>query len=320
MKNKQLLSLLFWIGCAITSFSAMAQNTCVAIDRPIDLNEHYKIDLRDNYIKSAEEGRKQKINFAYHFRYSSDTSTYVIKEALDSILMRTLLKDMYEDIILPKVRADQKCKDSLCITALKIRYGMKNERIVFLYQPTYLVPAECSSSSCRLQLRHISKQDFYAYNAKSESFNIVNREEVKNDTANYDDHIRVKQHRGSTKFLPMDRRASWLGDSQSIIFSFQEILEIYHQNYSSETNGNRYCNKIDIHNAAEFYQKGNWPSDMLRRGRIKHTSFISSRDWDKGKSSKVILLNQMVSVNGNVGNLAHLCPPSCNELSYTIQN
>ena len=162
MKNKQLLSLLFWIGCAITSFSAMAQNTCVAIDRPIDLNEHYKIDLRDNYIKSAEEGRKQKINFAYHFRYSSDTSTYVIKEALDSILMRTLLKDMYEDIILPKVRADQKCKDSLCITALKIRYGMKNERIVFLYQPTYLVPAECSSSSCRLQLRHISKQDFYA--------------------------------------------------------------------------------------------------------------------------------------------------------------
>jgi hypothetical protein len=307
----------------ITTTNVNAQNTlaCKPIDKSLELNEKYGIDLESGFIKNANEGMTQKINFAYHFR-RSDTVKYLIKESIDSICMSALINDFYEGLLLPEIQNNEKCKDRSCIAGFRIQYGFRNERIVNLYQPVYLSKKDCSSNSCTFSLHFVNKQDFYSFDSRSARFvKITDGQQLKADTAAYHQQLRVKRHYGGRKFKSLNLKGSWLGDSKAIIFSFQEILEIYNRSYPNEVDGNRYMNKIEIHNGAAFYVGMNWITNLFTRSRIKHTSFISPGGWSTNKSyNKVLLHGVMTGGGNNVANLGHLCPPSCQDITYPILN
>jgi hypothetical protein len=320
-QNNLLTAVSLILVIATTTYvNAQSRFGCKPITDSLILNEAHRIKLDARFIKEAEQGRVQTINFEYHFRYFENTSTHLLKESIDSICMSALINDIYMNLITPKIKSDLRCKDGTCIAGLKIQYGLRDKSIVFLYQPVYLTEKKCASNSCTFDLHYISKPDFYTFDSKIESFvKIHDMQQLKADTASYNQKIGVKRHHGSKKFKSLKQKTTWLGDSKGIIFSFQEILKIYHMSYPNEIDGNRYANKIDIHNGAAFYIKGKKISNFFMRSRIKHTSFITSRSWSKDKSdSNVLLYGNMRNGDDNVANLGHLCPPSCNDITYPI--
>jgi len=280
-----------------------------------------------DFVKSASDGRIEEVSFRYHFRYQENENEpiTVISDKTDIIPMADLLCKFYKpakDAI--DAAGTTVCPTGKCFTALKITFAMHNKTVKFLYQPAYLAPQtdrQCKKISknpnakrCGFNLNVVNENDYLYFDESSQSFKSANTASIQV----YQDSVRIRHFETRRKIEPHNgKEGSWLGDSQSIIFSFQEIVHIYNENYRGEVDGHRYTEKMKIHNGAASYEKGTPLSDLVRKARMKHTVFVSSEDWLSKATNKILIPK---SANGDVGNLAHLCPPSCNGLNYPIVN
>jgi hypothetical protein len=262
-------------------------------------NEDTITDM-DDFFKTKAGAKNEVDLFTNRFRCDSLGDTLVIDNTPQRINMSAL------DSFYRLANSQVKCANFL--TGIRITLGMQNNAIVFLYQPVYMHDTGTYRQENSYYVFDLDPKTYYTYDPAKFLFVKYN-----GDAAalckNYYTNIRIIHTQDATLETfnqDFSGRQSWKNDTKSIIFSFQEIFRLYHDN-TNETDGQRYCKNIYIRNGAANYRKG-----KLNQWRIKHTVLFSI---DNGSLNSFLSLPQITEV-GRFANLAHLCPPSCESLNY----
>ncbi len=190
------------------------------------------------------------------------------------------------------------------ITALKLTLGLDVglSKVQLLFQPAYLCLVNKTGNSGSYQLKGISTT-YYMYDASTESFS------VSTDTASkqrYIDNILIEHKRGEAKsaFRQPVAGNDTLGDVISVIYSFQEIISLINDNANTAY--------VKVWNAI---QDKYIPS--VGYYLQKHTLIL-------GPSQLNVPIKPFTPVGSGIfsnkfANFAHLCPPSCNGLTFKLK-
>lgn len=190
------------------------------------------------------------------------------------------------------------------ITALKITLGLDStsRKIQLLFQPAFLCLVPCTGTSASFQLKGISTT-YYTYNAITESFSIASDTSSKQ---RYIDKILIEHKIGEpkSKFRQPVAGNDTLGDVISVIFSFQEIISLIDCNANTDY--------LKIWNAI---QNNYIPS--VGYALQKHSLILGPKQLN-------VPLMPFTPVGSGIfsnkfANFSHLCPPSCNLLSYNLK-
>ena len=143
--------------------------------------------------------------------------------------------------------------------------------------------------------------DFYEYDSKG--FRIVKTTDVSDCQQEYQSKIGIIHIQGG-QYEPFFRGTNWYNDTESVIFSFQEIYRLYQVNFQEQYGVSDYSEKLEIHNSTEY--RGQRP----REERYKHGLMIIDHGGDP--------LLGFGPNPGDAANLVHMCPPStdCEQVGY----
>lgn len=174
------------------------------------------------------------------------------------------------------------------VTGLKMNLGIKAGKICILYQAVGLTKSAIQSGNLQAGQREydvICDADYYIYQKESNTF------EKTTDLTPISDYkvlitIRHKDRLG-TPFTGFIEGI----DIESAIFSFQEIFAVLDHNPGSDTVG--ICNAIEI-------------APEQTETPVKHALILAP------DALQITFYNVYAD-------LAHLCPPNCNKLIYTIR-
>jgi hypothetical protein len=252
--------------------------------------EEDSIDLSD-FIKNGSAVDEQGERFARTVRCG--VTYQFIDQTPDTITMQAIVS-LYN-------LAKRQVHVRGYLTGVKIILGLNGNKVRYYYQPLYMVYSHNTERYAVIA----TSDHVYDYDKLAGTFELA-ASEWRNDVANYEANIWIDHfNKGEFSRLRYDEDGGWKGDTRSIIFSFQEIFEMYHLNHSGEAAGGFYCGKIFLFNGAASYHRTS--SGFLVRSRIKHTIYMKS---DGGSETLV------AGPNNKAANLAHLCPPSCEGLYY----
>jgi len=187
------------------------------------------------------------------------------------------------------------------ITALKLIYGLNsaNNKIVLLYQPLYLCKTAVISGK-KIYSVNGASNIYYAYDHSASSFVITN------DTSsigNYADSVLISRIPGEipSHFINPPADNDTLGDVNSVIFTFQEIDALLNDNNSTF---------LKLWNAAQ-----NVYVASVNLTLRKHSVIIGPSQFTIPLAPYISPCNSGLFCNA-FANLANMCPPSCNEISF----
>jgi hypothetical protein len=286
----------------LMNYSGFSQSTPM-----VTFGNERKLDL-DKFFKTKDQLDDQRSMFNSRFKFETESQgSEAIEPYTQSIPMRAILK-LYVD-----VSKLSKCESgNAVVTGLKIHFGKEGKHVSFYYEPLYM----CGNREGKTFTGNVvALGEIYKYDDVQKIFTPAPSTTVEE----YRKHLLVDRFR-KEKFDPMYQeenpgvdRIDWRNDSESMIFSFQEIFQLYHQAHEKETDSNRYSDIITIENGgANYRKKARLPAAL--RFRVKHTVFITTTDPLKKEITGV------AHAKGDGANLGHLCPPSCTGLTYTAQN
>jgi hypothetical protein len=261
----------------------------------VTFGDEPKLDLHD-YIKESTAIENQIYRFRKQLRCQIGPDLKPISEDGEIIKAKALVP-LYEKArdAANKYREDH--EGIKTVTGLRIRLGMDGNKMRYFYQPVYV--AGSGSRRFNGELLDVSSA-FYAYDSSQEEFVEVSGAEPV--FQNYYHQVRIDRFE-KNNFEPMIHDTSAKGDTKGILFSFQELFTLYHLIYENEVDSKRYCELLGIYNGGANYRRM-WPN----RWRLKHTLFV------KGFGKEIVLS----AVMAPVGNLGHLCPPSCSAIAYNV--
>lgn len=175
------------------------------------------------------------------------------------------------------------------VTGLKMNLGIKDGKMCILYQAVGLTKSAIQNKNVRTGQREyniICDTDYYFYQKESNTFE---RTTDITPLSEYKELITIRHNdepgTGFTRFIEGS-------DIESAIFSFQEIFAVLDHNPGSDTVG--ICNAIEI--APEQTETS-----------VKHALILAPDGL------------QITDFYNVYADLAHLCPPNCHKLIYTIR-
>jgi len=178
------------------------------------------------------------------------------------------------------------------ITGLEMHYYIKRNKMEIYYQSWYLSSAYINGDSVEGVKESLPEVYFLKNNMLAP---LTGRNQLGKAKK---DFVKAMRKRRNGRFVAYDT-----ADTKSAIFSFQELLFLYHLNYP----GDYFYNKriVSIEGAVV---KGNVP-------RI--TAMFNCEECVISDIKEDILPDPIQQGYG--ANLAHLCPPNCNDLVYPIK-
>lgn len=277
------------------------------------LNDEPPLNL-ESFFKTADQIRDQKSMFYERFKFTSKNGNVDIADTFESLKMKALLTLHKEARDAASVCQDSSSKKKY-VTGLKIHYGKTGNKVDFFYEPIYM----CGETRNKEFIGTVTETGkVYAYNVVTSTF-----DPHPTTKADYVSSIRInrfldrslKPKRFERMYqLQQPGATNWKRDSESIIFSFQEIFDFYHLVNQDETDANRYERTLMIENGAANYRRKR--GNFLQYWRSKHTIFITSKDSRTNKIRALGRTGVNSTAKGDGANLGHLCPPSCNEVRY----
>ncbi len=253
----------------------------------IDFINEDILDLDDFYKDEQQAGMLQN----YFNNNVGYTAAHTPIDPSPEVIQMSAIAQLY-DI----ARTQATCNP--CVTGLRIIFGMRLNKMVFFYQPVFMC-YDISQEGYMVNSSVLSQ--YYRYNTTTKLFEPVMQDTVTAYCQYYYDNVYIDHFEDGNyaPFTHVSQDVDWHGDTKSIIFSFQELFALYEANYPNESAGNRYCEDVIIRNAAAYYYRF-----KINKDRLKHTLYV------KTNGDGAVLY---------AANLAHLCPPSCNQLNYTAQ-
>lgn len=200
------------------------------------------------------------------------------------------------------------------VTALKISLGLNsdinNPKMELLYQPVYLcrIPDNNNDDEDSYTVS-FTTGDYYAYTKISNTWTFAPVGDIES-LNRYKENIRIKRY-----LLPWSREFRHdndeTGDVKSMIFPFQEIDSVITHNHASH---------VLIWNYA-------FRSTLNMGIYTKHNLLLSPPlPLEVAQGSDKKLLNfrgidfLLAGYRGSYANRSHLCPPSCDEVTYKIRH
>lgn len=298
------------IKCLAGALLLLATSANVQAQRcspePISFRNERAIDTTQ-YVKKYGEVDDQADKFPSFFRHESGV-------ALDSTGVRFDFGDLLEDLYKPikrKMNRDPKCDRGRCIAALHIRYGLEDTKLRLIYEPLYLrldsiMPHDKADSMKMSRYERPGKK----FTCDGKKFSLITNPAIV--TTLTDTYFnKVKKNVGG-QWVALTAK-----DAKGAIFSFQEIVKFNHAVEGPNDDGDYYCNQMEIYHGAVNVEK--------RPGRqpvIRHTLFFAKKYFPRLKTREAAgQLKILAAASEDDGaNLAHLCPPRCNDLGYPVED
>lgn len=233
--------------------------------------------LLDDHVLSEIDGDNEIISAGAYIKINE-----VLIDSLKGVsITREAMIDLYS-------KSDHLRTDALDVLALKIIFCVDgNHNLHYLYQPICLGLKE-ELYDARLQKQGIfditDKGDIYKYAYPAASFTST---VIGTSATTYQHELKIVR-RKKDGFETYSN-----GDVTSVIFSFQEIFALLHDNDSD---------LVKVYNAIR--------RTVDAQGFVSRHSLILA-----GKA-----LGPLFPFENRYANLAHLCPPNCYRLMYPLQS
>jgi len=287
------ISILLNIGCSTSDKKTETNKETIDQDRkePIvtfDNEPELKID---SYFIDPDTAKHANQRFYDRHRVNpGQSSTHEeIEIPLHREIKMAAIKELYE-----------KVKDRPAIertvNGIEIHYGFSNGKKLTTYYQTWYLD---SLDETKDKVSGIVRRDdsIYQYDADLAKF-VPIQTNNRGDLKRYSNWLRIKE-KDPNKRPPFRKKNEH--DPNSILFSFQELFLLYHRN-------NEGC-----------WIEGEGPGDSCNYdGYILQ---MTATKWDASRNEHSLMFkygsNDFVWPDkGTVGNLAHICPPNCNGISY----
>lgn len=265
----------------------------------IDFNtlKENSIDM-SGYIKNYYQVKQERDDFVSWIKYNDGTG------------MRDLDPTPFVTTIDLMVKLFDKLPGNPCdvdIRGVRIIFGLEGNKVVFFYSPVELERVSGNTSVPNYYEYYVTSADPKVYDA---DLNEISPNDLSVFTSRYATQIRVQRYQGSDFYTLNENTTNWHCDTKAVIFSFQEIFELYHGQYACNGGSNAYDKPLYIYNGAANYR-----NNILNRWRRKHNLFMALEDIDNPTFNSNVVLS---SIN-RAANLAHLCPPNCNPVYWITQ-
>lgn len=308
-----LLTMTLGVSCLYT----YAQDT--SLKSSLKFEKEHKLDL-DDFFKSPSQARQGTNRFENVFRLKKKQAKRLeIPELKEKVVMSAFIRLYRSADSAAQIALNDKER---YITALKIYYGLDSHGLIKkFYQPIYSAIYKSKRRRVKGCIKPVDKNLYYCYKKPDNpggpilSFQKADTGDVRDALEQYKTQIQIKHRK---KWRSFENRSNWKGDSKSAIFSFQELFLLYHRNAcweDDDSNEGRVADYCDYSepivplNSAHF--KKNFRLNIFARKRNKHTLVFKCPDCT--------IYKFLVPPSGHFGNLAHLCPPSCQKLTYPIK-
>lgn len=194
------------------------------------------------------------------------------------------------------------------ITGVEISFGLsRDNQIELFYQPWFLRKTNNSRKKAKGSVHFVDESLFYKYS--NGSFETEHRDSVGNSLGRFEDRILIR-HRDKWDFGEMSHKTNWKGDAKSAHFSFQELFFLYELNYDTLDPDFTYNYSIRSIEGATY--KKNFKLNFFALMRYKQTAMFNCEECE--------IPEGLGPVAGDPANLAHMCPPRCNQLSFPLDN
>jgi hypothetical protein len=304
--------------------------------RVIFKNQEDSLKLDTTYIISAKKAKKEFDRFHDNYKYLVNKNEEVLDTNAREISMLAFVH-RYDSVKLYPKNTILKNGEKSYVSGFQLYYGIEKKRLVPLFK--WLIMIHDSSSRDPYQIVFLDPLNYYEYDSISTSFKRAPKGRVDELLTNYRKFSRINHFpsKGVRRFFYWSadekykslvekwRERNARNDSKSSIFSFQEIFLLYHQKYPHE-NVDRYKKSLFVYNGMSP-MKGRFCLFV----RNKHTIFIATDNGTRTSAGiKASVLEEDKIVFGQTtgkalilvppvdkaANLPHLCPPSCNSISY----
>jgi len=256
--------------------------------RTIDFANEYPVKL-DNFFIATEEARRARTRFYINHRFEKDGKPEILLSNTTLIRM-TALQVLYEK--LASSRPGFKT-----INGIELIHGIRDDgELQIRYQTWYLDDISINSNQLTGQI--VRDQYFLEYDGNALRFRSSNTDPM-HFREEYMNRVMVANN-GKFRKVNGD-------DALSTLFCFQELFLLYHRNNCWDEKNNRPM------------------SDCSYSGFIRpiHCSKKNGRNSDHQimfESIKIPKREKALNPQaGQVANLAHLCPPNCNEIEFPLQ-
>jgi hypothetical protein len=314
MKPTKYQNPLFFLSLVLLNFAGFAQPiTCRPNTWHITFPDERPIDFT-TYIKDKSAVQEQQKIFNKYFEHKlgglgRDHEAFTMKALIDDLYTPTM-ESMYRD---------PDCSNRRCVAAVKITHGLgQGKHLKVLYEPFYMklekiIPKPNGDEMVYKASTHLGVLE---YKGGIGRFMPIAKADVDKYKQDYKSDMRSEpRNYGLTPPAP----SKPLGplDVESVIFSFQEIIEFYHAIHKTDRDLYRYCHQLEVHHGGSFYRDN--PNDTTRTS--KHTLFVTRFDWEgavKKSEYKAFQLQILMTVTSqdDGANLGHLCPPRCEDVTY----
>lgn len=223
----------------------------------------------------------------------------------NELLIHNIKFDAFTDLFL-KARKIIGGKND--IAALKISFGIDDSnKICLFFQPIGLVFQQKFFNNKYEQHAQykIVEGQLYRYDKDLDSFGTP-VEDIKNEMGKYSQKIRIKHadsERSCSVFRNYNEDNEIYGDVTSLIFSFQEIFAVFHDN--------NYKAYVQIYNCIRLIPQADPATALNKHGLL----LFASND----KSPHDFNLTFESTYQDQYADLSHLCPPSCDTLIYQLE-
>jgi hypothetical protein len=177
------------------------------------------------------------------------------------------------------------------ITALKVKIVADTDSIKLIYRPILLLRSSIIDTTSKIVEYQISREgEDFIYDISSKDF-IPIPNTYGTYAANYKTHMRIMRN-------PEEEYTPYISgiETEFVIFSFQEILEMISDNPAAR--------RLFIFNCIKQYS--NDPIASIKNSLMLSPDINLTGEKFIGPFPKMY------------GNLAHLCPPNCNMLRYKL--
>jgi hypothetical protein len=245
----------------------------------------------DNYFKDQPLAEREERLFGKRIRFVENDEEIVVSDVPKCIRMSAIAR-----LYLSINELGTGCQQGY-LTGLRINLGFDGSQIVYFFQPVFLCLTEkVPGGESYYRMKSYEGDKYFVYDDRSETFVSHTDNNMQTLCSRLYDAFQIRRSVFSHRFYGFKHDPYFEGDTKSVMFTFQEIFRLYHNNFREETADNCYGRYLKIYNAAQYYHSG------LSFNRLKETLFI--------KTSKISNNAQNFL---HAANLAHLCPPSCED-------
>jgi hypothetical protein len=297
--KKNLLTLAFVVIVYVMSLATALAQPCPPMI-PVSFSNERVIDTA-SFIKPHDDVAYEKRDFADYFRNQGNNLVH----DPEPFSMKAMIDQLYAPITV-KMYTSQFCRDRKCIAGVKISHGITGNRMKVLYTPLLM---RLKSITFNPQGDTLNAEVIDSL----ETFHLLPTGQFATLPLAQSNSFKRDYYRGMLKRPTQGAPAPPnqildSEDAKGVIFSFQEIIKLYHEVYKTEPDVFAYCKKLEVHHACSFYEK-----------KARHTLFITREGWTKlvtTKEARTKMKVLRVQSEDDGANLAHLCPPRCGTLDY----